>query len=175
MVDTTVTQKVILAQSSTVGVKLTSQADYKLIQKIQDDTITITPEGGDSLVLEALDGTTYDVPQKATSIKVGFAVWLAPNDVTLLRAAFGEPTMTGSGPYTHTFDLSTLGQDCDFKAEGYEYGSATSLVRVTGSAGSVKFTNTEIQKKGKWLFRCEGTFSPSNCRKIVVAATNLTT
>ena len=174
--DATIAQKIVLSQQVVCGVKLTTgtgSANYKMLQKIQDDTVTITPDGGDPQVFEALDGTTYDVPQKIKSIKVGLAVWLAPNDLTLLRTSFGEPVVTGSAPYVNTFTLDTMGQDVDFYAQGYSYGSAVEYVKFTGSAGSMKFTSLEIQKGGKLLFKCEGVFSPSNCQKIIASSTNL--
>lgn len=174
MVDVTVAKEVVLASGTTVKMKLTTDTDWNILQKVIDDTVSIAPNGGDPLILEAIDGVESEFPQKIKSWKAKFTVWANANDITIWRAAMGEPTVTGTNPYVHTFTGGTIGQDVDFRAEGNIFGSSTKYVRVTGSSAAAKITSLDIVKGQNWKFGVEITISGDQFIKEIGGSANLT-
>jgi hypothetical protein len=165
----------VLATGTTVKIRLSSDTDYQIIQKIVEDTVTVTPNGGDPLVVDALDGVDTNISQPIKSFTCKGTVWLAPNDITLYRAALGEPVVTGTNPYVHTFTGGSVGQAIDFFVEGPKYGDSTKYVRFTGTNGAVKLTDLGIfTKGGAAKFGFEITAGSDTCQVIVGAASNLT-
>lgn len=148
MTDATVSKMFVLATGTIVKIRKTGSTDYNIIQKIVEDTVTISVEGGDPLVLDALDGVDTNVAQPIKSFICKGSVWLGPNDITLYRGAMGEPVVTGTNPYVYTFTGNGTGQALDFFVEGAKYGDSTRYVRFTGTNGAVKLNDLGVFTKG---------------------------
>jgi hypothetical protein len=174
MVDVTPSKKYLLASGTIFKVRLSTDTDYQIIQAITSGAVSIAPEGGEPLILEALDGIDTTVAQKIKRVRLKGEIWLAPNNIELLRTAYGEPVVTGTNPYVHTFTGGTIGQAIDFFLEGQQYGDTTKYVRVTGTNGAINFTNLGVELNSAWKYAFEILVGADTHQVIVAAATNLT-
>lgn len=154
MADRTVSQEAILMEQTTFKLRRNGQTDYSILDDVIDETVTFTPEGGETKSFVAASGKSLDVPTKVKFMSSTFTLWLSTSDIEVLRSCFGEPIVTGTSPYTHTFNLETLSQQVDIYIEGPRYSNSADKVTFTGSAASIKFDDLSIQKEELMKYRC---------------------
>jgi hypothetical protein len=173
MADRTVVQEAILAEETIFKLRRNGQTDYSILTDVIDETVSFTPEGGETKSYKAISGKSIDIPTKISMFTTQFAMWMHTTDIEVLKGAFGNPTITGTGPYTHTFNPETISQQMDVYIEGLRYGNTAQKVTITGSASSIKFDSLDIEKEGLMKFRCTIKIPSQNFDLAVVNSTSL--